>query len=106
MPSSSSAKAAAVRGLLTSIALWPLGFIGLFFLFFGHAHDHRHDPRDALVPWFFALLFIAGSAAVGLVRRSWRDHPAMSVGAVVVAAPWLLLSSLALVLLVVRALHR
>ena len=105
MTERSTTKGLAMTGLAISMALWPLGLLGMFLLFFGDAHDPKHDPRDAVVPYFFVLLFLAGSAVIGLVTRSWRAHPGVSVGATLMAAPWLLLSGIALVAKIARAFH-
>lgn len=91
-----------LTSLLVSMALWPLGLVGMFFLFFGDGSHPTHDPRDAALPYFFSAMLVGTLLVLGLAVPVWRRHPVMCIAATIMAAPWLLFSGVVLIRVLTR----
>lgn len=86
----------ATLGLVLALVPWLLVPVAGFFLFFGDHADEGPDPRDAVIPWYFAITGLLALAGVVLGVTRGRHRVGRTIATVIVGGGWVVIAALLL----------
>jgi hypothetical protein len=85
-------------GLVLALVPWLLVPFAGFFLFFGDAPPDEPDPRDRVVPWYFAITGLLALVGVVLAVIHRAGRIGRTIAAIVLGGGWVALAAWLLVL--------